>query len=263
MAGRVAGKVALITGAASGIGRGCAERLAEEGAVVVITDLQGHKGEEAVQAIAKAGGKARYLHHDVTDEAAWEGVVADVKAHEGRLDILVNNAGIGLGGSVFEMSLADFRRQAAVNVDGVFLGCKHGIPLMRQGGGGAVVNMSSVAGLKGSPMLAGYCATKGAVRLFTKAVAMECATAKDGVRVNSVHPGIIETPIWLTVMPQAGGATGANAPPDLDAMSQMAVPLGVKGYPLDIANGVLWLASEESRYVTGAELVIDGGLSVR
>jgi NAD(P)-dependent dehydrogenase (short-subunit alcohol dehydrogenase family) len=262
MAGRVTGKVALVTGGASGIGRGCAERLAQEGARVVVSDLQDHKSEETLEAIRKAGGQARYLHHDVTDEAAWASVVADVKAHEGRLDILVNNAGIGLGGSVFEMTLADFRRQTAVNVDGVFLGCKHAIPLMRQGGGGSVINMSSVAGLQGSPNLAGYCATKGAVRLFTKAVAMECANAKDGVRVNSVHPGIIETPIWLTVVPQ-GGAAGTNAPPDLDAMSQMAVPLGVKGYPLDIANGVLWLASDESRYVTGAELVIDGGLSVR
>ncbi len=262
MAGRVDGKVALVTGGASGIGRGCAERLAEEGAAVVITDLQDLKGEETVQAIAKAGGKARYLHHDVTDEAAWQEVIADLRGKEGRLDILVNNAGIGLGGSIFEMSLADFKRQQAVNVEGVFLGVKHAIPLMRQGGGGSVINMSSVAGLKGSPSLAAYCATKGAVRLFTKAVAMECANAKDGVRANSVHPGIIETPIWLTVMPQGGGA-GTNAPPDLDAMSQMAVPLGVKGYPLDIANGVLWLACEESRYVTGAELVIDGGLSVR
>lgn len=262
MAGRVEGKVALVTGAASGIGRGCAERLAQEGAVVVLTDVQDHKGAEAVEAIAKAGGKASYLHHDVTDEQAWIDVVAKVKADHGRLDILVNNAGIGLGGSIFEMSLADFRRQEAVNVDGVFLGCKHSIPLMRETGGGSVINMSSVAGLKGAPNLAGYCATKGAVRLFTKAVAMECAGAQDGVRVNSVHPGIIETPIWTTVIPQ-GGPPGTNAPPDLDAMSAMAVPLGVKGYPEDIANGVLWLASEESRYVTGAELVIDGGLSVR
>jgi NAD(P)-dependent dehydrogenase (short-subunit alcohol dehydrogenase family) len=143
----------------------------------------------------------------------------------------------------------------------VFLGTKHSIPLMRKGGGGSIVDMSSVAGLKGAPSLAGYCATKGGVRLFTKAVAMECANAKDGVRVNSVHPGIIETPIWLTV----GQAVnpGANEAPDLDALSALAVPLGVKGYPEDIANGVLWLASDESRYVTGAELVIDGGLSVR
>jgi NAD(P)-dependent dehydrogenase (short-subunit alcohol dehydrogenase family) len=160
------------------------------------------------------------------------------------------------------MSLDDWRRQQAVNVEGVFLGIKHSLPLMRKAGnGGSIVNMSSVAGLKGSAFLAGYCATKGAVRLFTKSIAMECANFKDGVRVNSVHPGIIETPIWLQI---AGmGQAGANAPPDLDAMSTQAVPLGVKGMPKDIADGVLWLASDESRYVTGAELVIDGGLSVR
>ncbi len=262
MAGRVEGKVALITGGASGIGLGCAEKLAAEGATVIITDLQDDKAAQAVAAIGKAGGKAWRLHHDVTDEAAWEGVIAEVKAREGRLDILVNNAGIAIGGSIVEMTLADWRKQTAVNLDGVFLGVKHAIPLMRvSGAGGSIINMSSVAGLKGSAILGGYCATKGGVRLFTKSVAMECANAKDGIRVNSVHPGIIDTPIWITI----GAATnpGANAPPDLDAMSTMAVPLGVKGFPEDIANGVLWLASEESRYVTGAELVIDGGLSVR
>jgi NAD(P)-dependent dehydrogenase (short-subunit alcohol dehydrogenase family) len=262
MSGRVEGKVALITGGASGIGRGCAEKLAAEGAVAVVTDLQDDKGAETVAAIEKAGGKAWYLHHDVTDEAAWEGVVAEIKTRHGRLDILVNNAGIGIGGSIVEMKLEDWRRQTAVNLDGVFLGTKHSIPLMRASGdGGSIINISSVAGLKGSAMLAGYCATKGGVRLFTKAVAMECANAKDGIRVNSVHPGLIETPIWLTV----GQAVNplANAPPDLDAMSALAVPLGVKGWPLDIANGVLWLASDESRYVTGQELVIDGGLTVR
>ena len=228
----------------------------------MITDLQDAKGAEVVDVIRKAGGKAWYLHHDVTDEAAWAGVVAEIKAREGRLDILVNNAGIGIGGSILEMTLDDWRRQTAVNLDGVFLGVKHSIPLMRASGdGGSIINMSSVAGLKGSASLAGYCATKGGVRLFTKSVAMECANAKDGIRVNSVHPGLIETPIWITV----GQAVnpGANEPPDLDAMSAMAVPLGVKGWPLDIANGVLWLASDESRYVTGQELVIDGGLTVR
>jgi NAD(P)-dependent dehydrogenase (short-subunit alcohol dehydrogenase family) len=262
MGGRVQGKVALVTGGASGIGRGCAETLAAEGATAVITDLQDDKGAGVVAAIAKAGGKAWYLHHDVTDEAAWESVIGEVKSREGRLDILVNNAGIGLGGSILEMTLTDWRRQTAVNLDGVFLGVKHAIPLMRvSGDGGSIINMSSVAGLKGAATLAGYCATKGGVRLFTKAVAMECANAKDGIRVNSVHPGIIETPIWLSILNPAN--PGANAPPDLDAISTMAVPLGVKGYPQDIANGVLWLASDESRYVTGAELVIDGGLSVR
>jgi NAD(P)-dependent dehydrogenase (short-subunit alcohol dehydrogenase family) len=262
MAGRVAGKVALITGGASGIGQGCAELLAAEGAVAVVTDVQDVRGAETVAAIQAAGGKAWYLHHDVTDESAWEGVIAEIRSREGRLDILVNNAGIGIGGSVLEMTLADWRKQTAVNLDGVFLGVKHSIPLMRASGdGGSIINMSSVAGLKGSAILAGYCATKGGVRLFTKAVAMECANAKDGIRVNSVHPGIIETPIWMSIVNPAN--PGANAPPDLDAMSTMAVPLGVKGYPADIANGVLWLASDESRYVTGAELVIDGGLSVR
>lgn len=262
MSGRVEGKVALITGGASGIGRGCAEKLAAEGAVAVVTDLQDDKGAETVAAIEKAGGKAWYLHHDVTDEAAWEGVVAKIRDRHGRLDILVNNAGIGIGGSIVDMKLEDWRRQTAVNLDGVFLGTKHSIPLMRASGdGGSIINISSVAGLKGSAMLAGYCATKGGVRLFTKAVAMECANAKDGIRVNSVHPGLIETPIWLTV----GQAVNplANAPPDLDAMSALAVPLGVKGWPEDIANGVLWLAGDESRYVTGQELVIDGGLTVR
>ncbi len=262
MAGRVSGKVALVTGGASGIGRGCAEKLAAEGAFVVVTDIQDALGEEVVDGIRKAGGKAEYRHQDVTDEDVWAEIVDGVRDRHGRLDILVNNAGIGIGGSVLEMTLANWRRQTAINLDGVFLGTKHSIPLMRASGdGGSIVNISSVAGLKGSANLAGYCATKGGVRLFTKAVAMECANAKDGIRVNSVHPGLIETPIWVTV----GEAVnpGANAPPDLDAMSAMAVPLGVKGWPEDIANGVLWLCSNESRYVTGQELVIDGGLTVR
>jgi NAD(P)-dependent dehydrogenase (short-subunit alcohol dehydrogenase family) len=261
--GQVEGKVALVTGGASGIGAGCATRLAEEGAAVVITDLQDAKGEELVAAIEKAGGKARYLHHDVTSEPEWEAIVADVETTEGRLDILVNNAGIAVPSpSITLMKLEDWRRQQAVNVEGVFLGLKHSLPLMRKAGnGGSIINMSSVAGLRGSAILAGYCATKGAVRLLTKAVANECASAKDGIRVNSVHPGLIETPIWIAI---AGmGQPGANAPPDLDAMSANAVPLGVKGAPLDIANGVLWLASDQSRYVTGQELVIDGGLTLR
>jgi NAD(P)-dependent dehydrogenase (short-subunit alcohol dehydrogenase family) len=260
---KLAGKVALVTGGASGIGAACARRLAAEGAAVAVTDLQDEKGQQVVADIVGEGGRARYFHHDVTSEEAWVDVMKEVKAAFGRLDILVNNAGIGLGSpSITTMSLADFKRQQAINVDGVFLGVKHGLLLMREAGhGGSIINMSSVAGLKGSPTLAAYSATKGAVRLFTKAVALECAAAKDGVRVNSVHPGIIETPIWLGI--GASGATGSNAPPDLDALSAMAVPLGVKGVPEDIAQGVLWLASDDARYVTGAELVIDGGISIR
>jgi NAD(P)-dependent dehydrogenase (short-subunit alcohol dehydrogenase family) len=260
--GKLDGKVALVTGAASGIGAACAVLLAQEGASVALTDIQDGRGAEVTARIIATGGHARYFHHDVTLEEAWVSVMAEVVAAFGRLDILVNNAGIGIGApSITAMSLADFQRQQAINVDGVFLGVKHGLPAMRAAGhGGSIINMSSVAGLKGSPTLAAYSATKSAVRMFTKAVALECAAAKDGVRVNSVHPGIIETPIWLGI---GGGAGGANAPPDLDALSAMAVPLGVKGQPEDIAQGVLWLASEEARYVTGAELVIDGGISIR
>ncbi len=265
MAGRVEGKVALITGGSSGIGRGCAERLAQEGAIIVVTDVQDAKGAEVVAVIEAAGGKASYLHHDVTDEQAWIDTVAAVKAQHGRLDILVNNAGIGLSSPVTDMALSDFRRQMAINVDGVFLGMKHSLPLMREHQSGSIINISSIAGLKGSANMSGYCATKGAVRLMTKSVAMECANARDGVRVNSMHPGIIDTPIWDTII--GTGGPGSNAvgdrPAALDAMSETIVPLGVKGYPLDIANGVLWLASDESRYVTGAEMVIDGGLTVR
>jgi NAD(P)-dependent dehydrogenase (short-subunit alcohol dehydrogenase family) len=260
--GRLQDKVALVTGGASGIGAACATALAREGAAVVITDLQDDKGAALAEAIARSGGRARYLHHDVTSEEAWVGVIAEVRAAHGRLDVLVNNAGIGIASpSITTMSLADFRRQQAVNVEGVFLGVKHGLAFMREAGhGGSIVNISSVAGLKGSPTLAAYSATKGAVRLLSKAVALECAAARDGVRVNSVHPGIIETPIWLGIVPDA---SGSNAGPDLDALSAMAVPVGVKGLPDDIANGVVWLAGEESRYVTGTELVIDGGLTAR
>ena len=258
--GRVEGRVALVTGGSSGIGRACAETLAREGAAVVVTDVQDDKGRALAREI---GGKTLYLHHDVTREDAWIEVAARIEREFGRLDILVNNAGIAVGcADITTMTLAEWRRQQAVNVEGVFLGVKHGLAAMRRAGnGGSIVNISSVAGLVGSPTLAGYCATKGAVRLFTKAVALECAAMKDGVRVNSVHPGIIETPIWEGM---AGlGEPGANAPPDLDALASMAVPLGVKGLPADIAAAVLWLAGDESRYVTGAELVIDGGLTAR
>ena len=262
MTGRVAGKVALVTGGASGIGRGCAELLAAEGASVVITDIQDAKGADLASAI---GANALYLTHDVTSEDAWIGVVAEVEKRLGRLDILVNNAGIGIGGPVTEFSLADWRRQQAINVEGVFLGVKHSLPLMRRSGGGSIINVSSIAGLTGAANMTAYCATKGAVRLFTKAAAMECATARDGVRVNSIHPGIIETPIWDTISSTV--ADGGNAAPtrtmNLDDMTAVATPLGHKGWPIDIAQGVLFLASDESRYMTGSELVIDGGMTAR
>ena len=261
MVDRVKGKVALVTGGASGIGRASALLLAKEGAALVVTDIQDDGGKDVVAAIKKAGGDAIYLRHDVADEDAWIGVVAETKKRFGKVHVLVNNAGIAITGSVLTMTLADWRRQQAINLDGVFLGVKHCLPLMRESGGGSIVNISSLAGLKGSATLAGYCATKGGVRLFTKAVAMECGAARDNVRVNSVHPGIIETPIWNSILP-GGAAPGANAP-NLDGISENVVPIGVKGLPEDIAAGVLYLASDDSRYVTGTELVIDGGMSTR
>jgi NAD(P)-dependent dehydrogenase (short-subunit alcohol dehydrogenase family) len=169
--------------------------------------------------------------------------------------------------SIVEMSLADWRRQTAINLDGVFLSVKHCLPLMRQTSqdseaGGSIVMTSSIAGLRGSATLAGYCATKGGVRLFAKAIAMECASRGDNIRVNSIHPGIIDTPIWGKIRPDlAAAAGGRNAPIDIEEYGRRGAPLGRVGKPQDIANGVLFLCSDASSYVTGTELVIDGGIT--
>ncbi len=256
--GQVQGKVAFVTGGASGIGAACARTLAREGAKVVVTDLDDIRGNALVAEINAAGGSAIYLHQDVTDEAGWADAIAAAEKTFGGLHILVANAGIAIMGTAIDMSLADFRRQNAVNVDGVFLTVKYGIPAMRRSGGGSVIMMSSVAGLRGSAGLAGYSASKGAVRLFAKSIALECALAGDNIRVNSVHPGIIVTPIW-TKMPGPSG--GGNAPLDPDEIARNSVPLGKPADPQEIANGVLFLASDASGHMTGSELVIDGGLT--
>jgi NAD(P)-dependent dehydrogenase (short-subunit alcohol dehydrogenase family) len=259
--GQVDGKIALVTGAASGIGAACAATLAREGAAVVASDIDDAGGNALVAQIAATGGRATYLHHDVTSEDDWRAVVAAVEGRHGRLDILVANAGIGImATSIAEMSLADWRRQMAINLDGVFLSVKYCLPLMRKSGeGGSIIMMSSVAGLRGSPILAGYCATKGGVRLFAKSIAMECAGRGDNIRVNSVHPGVIDTPIWQKL--PAGATSGHNAPIDPNQLAHTSVPLGVAGQAQDIANGVLFLASDAARHVTAAELVIDGGMT--
>jgi NAD(P)-dependent dehydrogenase (short-subunit alcohol dehydrogenase family) len=264
MAGRVQDKIACVTGAASGIGRATALLLAREGAIVVATDIQADKGAALLAEIESQGGSACFLAHDVADEAQWQGVIAEISARYGRLDILVNNAGVGYSGPVTEMSLELWRRQMAINVDGVFLGVKHALPLMRESGaGGSIINVSSIAGIKASANVSGYNASKGAVRLFTKSIALECAAAKDGIRVNSLHPGVVETAIWDTLIGTTeDGSNGRPRTATLDAAVQGAIPLGHLGTADDMANGILWLASDESRYVTGTELVIDGGRSI-
>ena len=190
---RIKGKTALITGATAGIGRAVALRLAEEGARVAVTGRDESAGQAVVGEILEAGGEAIFLPLDVTEEAAWQGALTALEESFTRLDILVNNAGITMSGPIENTALEDWRRIMAVNVDGVFLGTKHAIPLMRKGGGGSIVNLSSVLGITGTPMISTYTTSKAAVRLFTKCTALECAT--DGIRVNSIHPAFIHTPM--------------------------------------------------------------------
>ena len=255
---RLAGRVAIVSGGASGIGRASAIRLAQEGAHVVVADIDSELGLQTCTEIDANGGIARFQILDVTDENQWQACVADTVSAYGGLNVLVNNAGIAVGGSILTMSLADWQRQQAINLDGVFLGIKHTIPAMIDSGNGSVINISSVAGIKGAANLAAYNATKGGVRLLTKGVARECAVSRWPVRVNSVHPGVIETPIWDKMNPELLD-TGMNTL-DLESMASQTVPTGRLGQPLDIANGVLFLASDESSYMTGTELIIDGGL---
>ena len=255
---QVSGKVAIVTGGASGIGEACALTLAREGAAVLVTDVDDALGKGVVERIAKAGGKARYLHHDVRDEATWPSVIADAETAFGRLDIMVANAGIGIMAPIEQMTLADWQRQQAINLDGVFLSVKHAIPALRRAGGGSIVLMSSIAGLRGAPGLAAYSATKGGVRLFAKSVALECAA--DNIRCNSVHPGIIATPIWGKI-PTGAEGNRRNAPIDPAERSAMVTPLVRVGEAQDIANGVLFLCTEAANYMTGQELVIDGGIT--
>lgn len=250
--GRVKGKTALITGAASGLGEASALLLAQEGAAIVVADINESKGQEVVDKIVRDGGKALFVRLDVSKEDEWEDAIAKTIAEFKKLDVLVNNAGIQYVKELEDTPLEEWRRLMSVCLDGVFLGTKYAIRAMKKSGGGSIINISSVVGIVGTvDSTSAYCAAKGGVRAFTKAAALECSKAgrNYNIRVNSVHPGAMETPM----------IAGMLKDQVIRETVEKAHPIGTLGKPIDIAYGVLYLASDESRMVTGAEMVIDGG----
>jgi NAD(P)-dependent dehydrogenase (short-subunit alcohol dehydrogenase family) len=249
MAGRLDGKVALISGAARGMGECEARLFAREGAKVVLGDILEEQGQQVAREITQAWGGATFVRLDVTAEDDWQRAVEIAEQVYGKLDVLVNNAGIVRMAPLDETSLEAWNAVINVNQTGVFLGMKYAVPAMRRAGGGSIINISSVAGIVGLPNIPAYQASKGAVRLLTKHAAIQYA--KDKIRVNSVHPGRIETPMT------------SNLAPERREMVLRLTPMGRDGKPEEVAYGVLYLASDESSFVTGAELVIDGGYTAQ
>jgi NAD(P)-dependent dehydrogenase (short-subunit alcohol dehydrogenase family) len=253
--GRVAGKVALVTGAASGLGAATARRLAEEGASVMLTDVA-DAGRAVADEIEGAGGKAAFSRHDVTSEADWEEAVAATLERFGRLTVLVNNAGVAdAAQELMSHDFAAWRRTLSVNLDGVFLGLRYAGPAIAAAGGGSVINISSVMGKVAFPGAAAYCASKGGVALLTKAAALEWAPL--GIRVNSVHPGFFDTPMVSGALRQMGNQN------EMLTLIISRHALGRLGVPREIGEAVVFLASDESSFMTGSELIVDGGYTAQ
>jgi len=258
MAGRVAGKRALVTGAAQGLGAQAATTLAREGAKVLCADINGEGAQATADAINEelGAGTAFAITHDVTDPDQWDAAIERAGDKLGGLSILLNNAGIGVRGNIETCTLEEWRRGFAVNVDSVFLGCQKALPLMKDNQPGSIINISSIAGLIASDTMPGYNASKAAVWMLSKSVALYCAKMGWNIRCNSIHPTFVDTPILDGI--------GKNAGLDKEVvMGKLArqIPLGRVGKPQEIANGVLYLASDESSFMTAAELRLDGGIS--
>jgi 3(or 17)beta-hydroxysteroid dehydrogenase len=252
---RVKDKVALITGAASGMGEASARLLAREGAKVVMTDINEADGNRIAKEIGGQGGTCVFIRQDVASEADWQRVISSTLDLFGRLDVLVNNAGVTVNKDIEETTLEEWRWVMSVNLDGVFLGVKYAIGAMKKSGGGSIINISSAAGMVGQLWAAAYCSSKGGVRLLTKAAALECSKiGRDySIRVNSIHPGCVRTALLEPLLKK----------PEMAAIISGLHPVGHLGEPDDVAYMVLYLASDESKFVTGSELVIDGGYTAQ
>lgn len=257
MSGRLAGKVALVTGAGSGLGEATAKRFAQEGATVVVSDINSDAVQGVADAILQEGGVAQAVTQDVTDEECWQTIVQEIAHEYGGLHVLVNNAGIVIPGNVENTTVADWRTTQQVNGESVFLGTRAAIGVMKDCGG-SIINISSIEGMVGEANATSYNFSKGGVRIFTKSAALHCAAEGYPIRVNSVHPGFI-----LTAMVENGiGSMPEEVQKEMQERLVREIPLGgAMGEPLDIANGCLFLASDESKYMTGSELVIDGGFT--
>lgn len=253
---RMSGKIALITGAASGLGKADAWRLAEEGATVILTDINDEGQALADEISESTGQETRYFHHDVSDESRWEEIMAAIVDEFGGLDVLVNNAGVAFIATIETVTMEQFRLANAVMNEGVFLGCRAAIPAMKLRGGGSIINMSSTASHLGFPVYFAYSAAKGAVRSMTKAIAVHCQMNGYNIRCNSIHPGAIDTPMVRGSFEELG-----LDPPDPDK-NDPEDPVGI-GRPEDVANLVLYLASDESRFMNGAEVMLDNALIVQ